>query len=200
MEEEKHPCILIIDDDEVIRDSCTRVLVKEGYHVESASDGASGCKKARLIHPDLAIVDIKMPGMCGPEILEELIQIDPYMAKVVITGYATVSIAVESLEHGASHFLSKPFLPDELRKVTQSALEKRKERLKERLLRNGSESLDPSLAAVFLQEIEGPLKEIERFFSDLESRETIQGDLVGPFLKAKIRLQEVLQAVRKWQG
>ena len=198
MEQEKHPIILIIDDDEVIRESCTKVLVKEGYQVESASDGASGCKKARAIHPDLAIVDLKMPGMCGPEILEELTRIDPYMVKVIITGYATVTTTVESMQHGAFHILSKPFLPDELRKVTQLALEKRANQLKEGFLQKKTESIDPSLASIFLQELEGPIKEIENWFSVLESREIIQGDLVGPFLKAKIELQELIQIVKKW--
>ena len=200
MEQEKQATILIIDDDEVIRESCTKVLVREGYQVDSASDGPSGCKKARLIHPDLAIVDLKMPGPGGPEILEELAQIDPYMAKVVITGYATVSTAIESLQHGASHFLSKPFLPDELRKVTQMALEKRKDRLREGFFRDGTKPQDHSLAAIFLRDIEGPLNEIENFFSHLESRGIIQGDLIGPFLKVKTQLQDLMQMVKKWQA
>lgn len=198
MEEIKSPVILIIDDDEVIRDSCTKVLLKEGYQVETAVDGPSGCKIARKIHPDLALVDLKMPGICGPEILEELSKIDPYMAKVVITGYATVSTAVESMQHGASYFLTKPFVPDELRMVTQEALEKRKDRLKEEFLRKGSRPMDPSLTAIFLQEIEDPLKEIENFLSELEDRGIIQGDLVGPFLKAKTHIQNLKQTVKKW--
>ena len=198
MEQEKQATVLIIDDDEVIRESCTKVLVREGYRVDSASDGPSGCKKARLIHPDLAIVVNAGPG--GSEILEELAQIDPYMAKVVITGYATVSTAIESLQHGASHFLSKPFLPDELRKVTQMALEKRKDRLREGFFRDGTKPPDHSLAAIFLKDIEGPLNEIENFFSHLESRGIIQGDLIGPFLKVKTQLQELMQMVKKWQA
>ncbi len=198
MEEIKSPVILIIDDDEVIRDSCTKVLLKEGYQVETAVDGPSGCKIARKIHPDLALVDLKMPGICGPEILEELSKIDPYMAKVVITGYATVSTAVESMQHGASYFLTKPFVPDELRMVTQGALEKRKDRLKAEFLRKGSRPMDPSLTAIFLQEIEDPLKEIENFLSELEDRGIIQGELVGPFLKAKTHIQDLKQTVKKW--
>lgn len=198
MEDIKSPVILIIDDDEVIRDSCTKVLLKEGYQVETAVDGPSGCKIARKIHPDLALVDLKMPGICGPEILEELSKIDPYMAKVVITGYATVSTAVESMQHGASYFLTKPFVPDELRMVTQEALEKRKDRLKAEFLRKGSRPMDPSLTAIFLQEIEDPLKEIENFFSELEDRGIIQGELVGPFLKAKTHIQDLKQTVKKW--
>lgn len=200
MELENGVTILIIDDDEVIRDSCTKALVKEGYQVESASDGVSGCRKAKQIHPDLAIVDLKMPGLSGPEILEELARIDPYMAKVVITGYATVDTAVDSLQHGASHFLSKPFLPDELRKVTRMALEKRKEHLKEKLLRYGTKTPDSSPATVLLHEIEGPLKEIEDLFSQLDSREIIPHDLRGSFIKARTNLQELIQVVKKWQA
>ncbi|MBI5604756.1 MAG: response regulator [Deltaproteobacteria bacterium] len=198
MEEIKRPVILIIDDDEVIRDSCTKVLLKEGYQVETAVDGPSGCKIASKIHPDLALVDLKMPGICGPEILEELSKIDPYMAKVVITGYATVSTAVESMQHGASYFLTKPFVPDELRMVTQEALEKRKDRLKAEFLRKGSRPMDPALTAIFLKEIEDPLEEIENFFSELEDRGIIQGELVGPFLKARTHIQDLKQTVKKW--
>ena len=100
MEQEKQATILIIDDDEVIRESCTKVLVREGYRVDSASDGPSGCKKARLIHPDLAIVDLKMPGTGRSGDFGRINPNRPYMAKVVITGYATVSIAIESLSMG----------------------------------------------------------------------------------------------------
>jgi DNA-binding NtrC family response regulator len=198
MSEETSPIILIIDDEEVIRHACHQVLTRLGYRVESANDGASGIKKALEIRPDLTLVDLKMPGLPGPEVLEELVRIDPYMAKVVITGYATIDTAVDCMQRGAFYFLMKPFIPDELETVTRKALEKRDKLIQEELRRDGKELKETPFAAMILQELGAPIKEIEDFFSLLETREAIGGDLVGPFLKAKESLAGLQRTARKW--
>ncbi|MCK4311863.1 MAG: response regulator, partial [Candidatus Cloacimonetes bacterium] len=85
--------ILIIDDEQYICDSCSQVFVKDGYQVDTANNGITGLHKIREIKPDLVLVDLKMPGMSGMEVLEEIKKIDPTIVSIVITGYATIESA-----------------------------------------------------------------------------------------------------------
>ena len=116
--------ILVIDDEAAMRDSCCQVLDKEGYRTESAEDGSRGLQKIKQIHPDLILVDIKMPGISGMDLLKKAADIDPNVVSVVITGYATVELAVEAMKRNAYDFLPKPFSPDQLRIVTRRGLER----------------------------------------------------------------------------
>ncbi|MBM3709726.1 MAG: response regulator [Actinobacteria bacterium] len=132
---EKIANILIIDDEEAIRDSCSQVLIKENYNVETAGNGETGLNKLREIKADLALVDLKMPGLGGIEVLKKIRDIDPNIITIVITGFATIDSAVESMKEGAYDFLPKPFNPDELRFIVKRGLEKRKLALEAAALR-----------------------------------------------------------------
>ena len=123
--EQKKPIILVIDDEESIRDSCFQIIVKDGYQAETAKNGTEGLEKIRNVHPDMVLVDLKMPGKSGNEVLEELRTIDPHIIPVVITGYGTVDSAVEAMKSGAFDFVQKPFTPEELRKIIRRSLERR---------------------------------------------------------------------------
>ena len=114
--------ILIVDDEETMRDSCCQILRKDGYLVDAAEDGDSGLQKIREIKPDLVLVDLKMPGMSGMELLEKIGDIDPDIVSVVITGYATRGSAVEAKKRNAFDFLPKPFTPNQLRIVVKRGL------------------------------------------------------------------------------
>lgn len=114
--------ILIVDDEETMRDSCCQILRKDGYLVEAAEDGDSGLEKIKEIKPDLVLVDLKMPGMGGMELLEKIEDIDPGIVSVVITGYATRGSAVEAKKRNAFDFLPKPFTPNQLRVVVKRGL------------------------------------------------------------------------------
>ena len=117
--------ILIIDDEEVVLDSCSQILEGGNYEIATSLDGTSGLKLAGKFKPDLAFVDLKMPGLSGFDVLEKLHDIDPTIVTIVITGYATINSAVEAMKKGAYDFLPKPFTPDEFRIITQRGLEKR---------------------------------------------------------------------------
>ena len=119
---EKKPVILVIDDEETMRDSCCQILLKEGLLTETAEDGSIGLEKVKETKPDLVLIDLKMPGVNGMEVLEKTKEIDPNIITVVITGYATVESAVEAMKKGAYDFLPKPFTPDQLRKLLRIAL------------------------------------------------------------------------------
>jgi len=118
--------ILIVDDDEAIRDSCTQLLTKIGAKVETAPDSSSGLRKIRQKVFDIVILDLKMPGIGGMKLLTKIKDINPETLVIVITGYATVDSAVEAMKKGAYDFLPKPFTPEELRIIIKRAMEKRK--------------------------------------------------------------------------
>jgi methylenetetrahydrofolate dehydrogenase (NADP+)/methenyltetrahydrofolate cyclohydrolase len=114
--------ILVVDDEETMRDSCCQILSRDGYLTETANDGDSGLRKIRQVKPDLVLVDLKMPGMSGMELLEKIADVDPSIVSVVITGYATVESAVEAMKRNAYDYLPKPFTPDRLRTVVKRGL------------------------------------------------------------------------------
>jgi DNA-binding NtrC family response regulator len=115
--------ILIIDDEESIRDGCVQVLSRKGYHVESTGDASKGLEMAlRNVH-DLILLDIRMPGMDGLEILKKIKGEKNIFAKIIIiTGYGSIPLSVEAMRHGAFNFLTKPYSASDLREAVEEAL------------------------------------------------------------------------------
>lgn len=149
--------IVIIDDEEVVLDSCTQILEGGDYEVATAPNGTTGLKLIEDIQPDLVFVDLKMPGISGFEVLQRICDLDPAIVTVVITGYATVDSAVEAMKQGAYDFLPKPFTPDEFRLITRRGLEKRKLTLETIALRREKEMLRENFAAIVSHELKSPL-------------------------------------------
>ena len=119
--------ILVIDDEQIMRDGCSRILSKNGWSVLTAENGKKGLEEIQC-HPesiDVILLDLMMPGMSGMEVLDQVRTIDPNLLVIVITGYATVESAVEAMKKGAYDFIPKPFTPDQLRIVVKRALERR---------------------------------------------------------------------------
>ena len=131
--------ILVVDDKEGMREGCREVLGARGHSVDVAEDGLEGLEKFRGGDYDLLLVDVKMPKIDGLELLRQVITADPDVACVVITGYATLELAVEATKLGAYDFLAKPFTPRELLSVANRALEKRWLTLETRRLREERE-------------------------------------------------------------
>jgi DNA-binding NtrC family response regulator len=118
--------ILIIDDDEAILDSCSQVLEKAGYVVKGARDGIEGLKFLKNESFYTVLLDLKLPGPDGMEILNHIIEDSPETPVVIITGYASVESAVEAMRQGAFDYMAKPFSPKELRVIVKKALKRRK--------------------------------------------------------------------------
>ncbi|HZT30045.1 MAG TPA: response regulator [Bryobacteraceae bacterium] len=118
--------VLVIDDDYAIRLSCGKILAKMGLRAETFEDGARGLDGVATAKPDMVIVDLKMPGISGMEVITRVHEIDPQIVIVVITGYATIDTAVQAMKCGAYDFLPKPFSPDELRLIVNRGLERRR--------------------------------------------------------------------------
>lgn len=118
--------ILIIDDDEAIRDSCSQVLKKEGYTVKAAKDGKEGLELFKKEFFHVVLLDLKLPGLDGMEILTKIKEEAPATPVIIITGYASIESAVEAMKKGAFDYLSKPFSAEALRVITKKALGSRK--------------------------------------------------------------------------
>jgi len=119
--------ILVIDDEQIMRDGCSRILSRDGWSVLCAQNGAQGLEEMKG-YPgiiDVILLDLMMPGMSGMEVLDHIRTYDPNLLVIVITGYATVESAVEAMKKGAYDFIPKPFTPDQLRIVVRRALERR---------------------------------------------------------------------------
>lgn len=121
--------ILVVDDEKGIREGCRRILMSEGYSVDTAENGREGIEAVRTKTPDLILVDLMMPVMGGLDMMEEVRRHDPEIIMIVITGFATIETAVEAMKHGAYDYIPKPFAPDQLLAVVNRGLEKRRLRL-----------------------------------------------------------------------
>ncbi len=118
--------ILVIDDDEGIREACSTVLERERYIPVLAETGEMGLELLKKEDFDLVIVDLKLPGISGMDVLKRSREDNPEIPVIMITGYATVETAVEAMKAGAFDYLVKPFSPDELRVVVKKALNNRR--------------------------------------------------------------------------
>ena len=118
--------ILVVDDEEIIRTGCARVLQESGFSVEMASDGAQGFEKIILGNFDLILLDLNMPVMDGFELLEKIRDFDRTLIAIVITAYASIDNAVTAIKKGAYDYLPKPFMPEDLLAKVNRGLEKRR--------------------------------------------------------------------------
>jgi two-component system response regulator RegA len=100
--------LLLVDDDAIFRRRLARAFAERGFRVREAADGASALAAARDESPELAVVDLRMPGVDGLEVVRGLKAIDPTTQVVVLTGYGSIATALEAVRLGAAHYLTKP--------------------------------------------------------------------------------------------
>lgn len=125
--------ILAVDDEEVILDSFRKILVLDGYSVDTVQTGEEVLGLIQKHHYDFLFVDIKMPGMDGVEVTKSAKYLRPDIDVIIITGYASVETAVETMKFGAMDYVEKPFTEDELLEFVKKSLIKRQERVKKEL-------------------------------------------------------------------
>jgi len=121
--------VLVVDDEDIARTNLEYILKKEGYHVTTAVNGADALEKVMGSEFDLILTDLKMEKMDGMQLVESVKRVSPHTDIVMITGFATVSSAVDALKKGAAHYLPKPINLDELRATVRQILEKKKHKL-----------------------------------------------------------------------
>jgi len=115
--------VLIVDDEAKIRSILTRILKDEGYQVRDASSGEEAIQLARDFHPDVILMDLRMPGMNGIDSMVEIRRFLPCCMTIILTAYGTIPSAVEAVKRGAYDYLTKPFDNDELLLVIRRAVE-----------------------------------------------------------------------------
>jgi DNA-binding NtrC family response regulator len=117
--------ILVVDDEDIVRTSCSRTLSPEGYEVRLAKNGVEGLKMASEEKFDLVLTDLKMPDMDGIEVLRIIREKWPETAVIIVTGYQTVDTAVKAIKLGAYDYIEKPFTPDALISAVAEAMANR---------------------------------------------------------------------------
>jgi len=117
--------ILVVDDEEIMREILDTLLAREGYHVRLASNAEEGLDMARSFPFDAAIVDVMMPGMDGLAMLEELKKLDDELPVLMVTAFASVETAITAMKRGAFDYITKPFKNDEVLVVVRNAVERR---------------------------------------------------------------------------
>lgn len=183
-----------------MREACTQILLKSHYRVETAADGAAGISKVRDLRPDVVIVDLKMPGMSGFEVLERLAATDPAIVSIVITGYATIDSAIEAMKKGAYDFLPKPFSPEDLRLIITRGLERRRLVLEAEDLRREKRLLEDHFITLVSHQLRSPLVAIQQFFEVMLA--DVGGDSMSRFKdmihRANERLEGLLKLINDW--
>jgi signal transduction histidine kinase len=166
----------------------------------TAGDGAAGISIAREHKPDLAFIDLKMPGMSGMEIIDILYRDIPDIVLIMITGYAAIVSAVEAIKKGAYDYLPKPFSPEQLRTVTRRGLDYRGLKIEARRLREEKERMEKAFITFVSHEMRSPLVVIQQY---IESLKVLAGDRFDTQIKEIIercdkRVQKLQDMVEHW--
>jgi signal transduction histidine kinase len=195
------PTIVVIDDDYAMRLSCGKILSKMGLHFEAFEDGAQGLSAIGALKPDLVVVDLKMPGISGMEVVSRVREIDPQAVVVVITGYATIDTAVEAMKAGAYDFLPKPFSPDEFRLIVNRALERRQLALESQRTEVERALLKRRFVTFVSHQLQSPLAAIHQYLDVLKYLDNTEDaaakrqEWIDRCLK---RTEELQSIIRDW--
>ncbi len=176
--------ILIIDDEEGIRKGCARVLQPSGYQLEAATTFHEGLQKVRTGQFDLVLLDVMMPDGRGIDLLEPIREQDPETVAILITGYATVELAVDAIKRGAYDFISKPFTAQLLLMTVEQGLEKRRLSMEARRL----QSVERQIAE--LQQARDQAERLSEFKSAFAA--TVAHELRAPIGAAQSLVRTVL--------
>jgi CheY-like chemotaxis protein len=145
--------ILCVDDEEVILNSLRKILVLDGYSVDTVETGQEALGLIRMHDYDIVFTDLKMPAMSGTDVTKSVRNLRPDIDVVIITGFASVESAVECMKHGTLDYIEKPFTEDELRLFVKRALIKRRDRIEKQLKPRvhvlGPQDSDPGIKGEF---------------------------------------------------
>ena len=192
--------VFVIDDDDIMLLSCRRILEKAGYQVETFSSGLDGIRRIEAVRPELLLVDLKMPELDGLQVIERVRSVDPDVVIAVITGYATISTAVDAMKAGAYDFLPKPFTPDELRLIVNRGHERWRLAMESRRLRREKEEAERRFITFVSHQLKSPLVAAKQYLDVLLF--TSKGDMTPKtqewLTRAQARLDEMLNLIHDW--
>ena len=155
--------IMVIDDEFTVRDSLFNWFTEDGFKVDTADNAQEALKKFQKESFDIALIDIKMPGMDGLELQKKIKEVSPETTTIIITAYASVESAIQALKEGAFDYVTKPFDPDELSHMIQNAIQQRKLQAENILLKEQIEKMSP------FKEITGESPAIKKIFDMIET-------------------------------
>jgi len=153
--------ILVVDDQEMMRDSLVATLKREGHEVTACAESAVAAQRLTQGRFDLLITDLKMPKMSGIELLGEAKRLRPDLPVVLMTAFATVNTAVEAMKLGAYDYIQKPFDGEQIRLLVDRALEHSRLRLENQAYRSMTEIFAPVPLLGHSDAMKGVLKQIE---------------------------------------
>ena len=162
--------IIVIDDDVAMRRACEATLKRAGYQVETFADGQSGLKRTAEADAGLIVVDLKMPGMSGMEVIEQARRTNPDIVPIVITGFATVTTAVEAMKVGAYDFIPKPFTAEELRVIITRGLERYRLATEAKRLRKEKEVQARKFITFVSHQLQSPLGAVQQYLDVMRHR------------------------------
>ncbi|MEO0142359.1 MAG: hybrid sensor histidine kinase/response regulator, partial [candidate division WOR-3 bacterium] len=159
-----------------------------------------GLKKFEEFNPDVVFIDLKMPGISGNEVLRKIIEKKTDAIPIVITGYASIESAVESMKNGAFDFLPKPFTSEELLMITKRGLERKRILAEKKRLESEKERMRQNFISLVSHELRTPLVAVIQYL------EVLSGGMAGQISdqqknileRMKIRLKELLDIINRW--
>ncbi|MCU0256178.1 MAG: HAMP domain-containing histidine kinase [Vicinamibacterales bacterium] len=192
--------VVVIDDDEVMLLSCRRILQKDGYGVETFDNGRDGIARVQQWQPQLLLVDLKMPGMDGLQVIARVREVAPEVVIAVITGFATISTAVDAMKAGAYDFLPKPFTPDELRLIVNRGHERWRLAMESARLRREKAEAERRFITFVSHQLKSPGVAAKQYLDVLLFASTEE---IGPktrewLTRAQARLDEMITLIHDW--
>jgi len=179
--------ILVIDDELGIREGCRRALTPQGFDVHTAASMKDGLQMVQDEEFDLVLLDIMMPDGRGIELLEPIHEKDEDIVCVIITGYATIELAVKAIKQGAYNFISKPFTSDTLIMTVNQGLEKRRLSQETRRLQKIEQH------AAELVRVKEEMERLDKFKSDFMLM--VAHELRSPVAGAQSLLRTILRGL-----
>ncbi|MBZ5580526.1 MAG: sigma-54 dependent transcriptional regulator [Acidobacteriia bacterium] len=168
--------ILIVDDELVVRDSLGKWFTSEGYAAFPVANAREALEKIQQNEFDIALIDIKMPGMDGMELQARLKEADPELTVMIMTGYASVETAVQALKRGAYDYITKPVDPDELSHLVSNALEHRRAKREVVRLRDNLQEILPSTGLIGTSPAMKKLTELIEVVAPTEATVLVTGE------------------------
>ena len=194
------PHVLVIDDDEVARDSAKVLLSRWGYRVSLAERGEKGLELLQRDPPDLVVVDLQMPGISGLEVLQAVHETDPTIICIMVTGFATLESAVDAMKQGAYDFLAKPFSPDELKLAVSRGLERRFLELETNKLKEEKARMEANFVTMVSHQMRSPLAAVRQLLevAATESLGPMPASYKELISRAAARLDGLMQDINAW--
>ncbi len=168
--------ILVVDDEEIVRESLSAWFEEDGYTVDKAANAVEALNKLNIRRWDIYFIDIKMPGIDGLELMHRIQEIDKEALIIIITAYASVDTAVQALKNGAYDYVTKPFDPDHLSLLVRNAVRQFELSIENKQLKGQIETLAKAPEMIGVSRHWNEIKESIRIVAPTETTVMIRGE------------------------